>query len=104
MPDLHATLRAVFPQVAAYTAFVGSFMDLYGFQVAGGDGLIWPGAARLAQRLAARGLEGLRWFSAAFGAALPYLPAGLERRLRQEGRVLTDAAPYRPEAGEGRFY
>jgi len=102
MADIHATLGVVFPRVAAYTAFVPSFMDLYGFQVAGGQDLIWSGAA--ATRLKDRGLTSLKWLGPEFFASRPYLPIYLQARLRREGRVLTDARPYGPRRGEPAYY
>jgi spermidine synthase len=94
LPDVNRTLRAVFQEVWAYTAFVTGFMDLYSFHVAGGEGAVWPDALQIAARLAARGVAGLRWYEAEFGAALPRLPRYLADRLAREGRVLTDAQPY----------
>jgi spermidine synthase len=104
MADIHATLRAVFSRVVAYTAFVPSFMDLYGFQVAGGPDLAWPGTAAAAARLQDRGLTSFRWLGPDFFASPPYLPRSLQAKLRQEGRVLTDARPFGPRAGEPTFY
>lgn len=97
--DLNCTLRAVFPEVWAYTAFVTGFMDLYSFHVAGREGSVWPGASQIEARLAARGVTGLRWYEAEFGAALPHLPRYLADRLAREGRVLTDAKPYESHHG-----
>jgi spermidine synthase len=104
MADLHATLGAVFPQVVAYTAFVPSFMDLYGFHLAGGQDLVWPRAAAAAARLRERGLTSLRWLGAEFFSSLPYLPIYLQASLRRAGRVLTDARPFGPQPGEPTFY
>ncbi|MGQ9689337.1 MAG: fused MFS/spermidine synthase [Desulfobaccales bacterium] len=104
MADLNATLRAVFPRVRAYTAFVTSFMDLYGFHVAGGEDFDWPDASLIEARLAARGVAGLRWYGPEFGAALPRLPRYLEDRLARQGRVLTDAQPYKAQAGGRRSF
>jgi len=101
MGDIHATLQAVFPRVLAYTAFVPSFMDLYGFQVAGGRDLAWPGAAA---RMRDRGLTSLKWLGPEFFASRPYLPIYLQARLKREGRVLTDARPFEPRPGEPAFY
>jgi spermidine synthase len=102
MADIHATLGAVFPRVVAYTAFVPSFMDLYGFQVAGGQDLTWSGLA--AARLRDRGLTSLKWLGPEFFGSPPYLPIYLQSRLRREGRVLTDARPFGPQPGEPVFY
>jgi spermidine synthase len=104
MPDINWTLRAVFPQVMAYAAFVPSFMDLYGFHVAGGEGFKWPAPAEVAARLKARGLSTFQWFGAAFAASLPLLPAYLKERLDKQGRVLTDAEPFGPRPGERVFF
>jgi spermidine synthase len=104
MADINATLRAVFHRVTAYTAFVTSFMDLYGFHVAGGEDFVWPDASQAAARLSARGVAGVRWYAPEFGAALPHLPRWLADRLAQSGRVLTDAEPYQPHAGERRSF
>jgi spermidine synthase len=104
MADIHATLRAVFPRVVAYTAFVPSFMDLYGFHLAGGQDLAWPGAAAAAARFQDRGLTALKWLGPEFLASLPYLPIYLQARLRRGGRVLTDARPFGPQPGEPAFY
>jgi spermidine synthase len=101
MADLNATLRAVFSRVAAYTAFVPSFMDLYGFHLAGGADLAWSGAAA---RFKERGLTSLKWLGAEFFAAPPFLPKYLEARLTREGKVLTDARPFGPRPGEPSFY
>ena len=104
MADLNATLRAVFPRVVAYTAFVPSFMDLYGFHVAGSADLAWPGPAGAATRLQERGLTALKWLGAEYFASLPVLPKFLEARLTREGKVLTDARPFGPWPGEPTFY
>lgn len=100
MPDLNCTLRAVFPRVAAYTAFVPSFMDLYGFHLAGGEDFVWPSPQEVAARLQRRDISSLRWLGPELAAGLPFLPVYLQKRLAREGRVLTDAAPFCPPAGE----
>lgn len=100
LPDLNRTLKAVFPQVVAYTAFVPSFMDLYGFHLAGGDEFTWPSAWEVATRLEDRAMPPLRWLGPEYAASLPYLPVYLQARLAREGGVLTDAAPFRPGSGE----
>jgi spermidine synthase len=99
MPEINRTLRAVFPRVWAYTAFVASFMDLYGFHLAGGDDLAWPDAAQIEACLASREITDLGWYEPQFGAVLPQLPRYLKERLAHLGRVLTDAEPYVPQAG-----
>jgi spermidine synthase len=104
MADLNATLRAVFPRVVAYTAFVPSFMDLYGIHVAGGTNLVWSGPVTAATRLERRGLTSLKWLGAEHFASLPFLPKFLEARLTRVGKVLTDARPFGPRPGEPTFY
>jgi spermidine synthase len=104
MADLNATLRAVFPRVVPYTAFVPSFRDLCGLHVAGSVGLTWPGPGGAATRLQERGLTGLKWLGAEYFASLPCLPKFLEARLTQEGKVLTDARPFGTRPGESTFY
>jgi spermidine synthase len=104
MADLNATLRAVFPRVVAYTAFVPSFMDLYGFHVSGREDLAWPGPVSAATRLKERGLTSLKWVGAEQLSSLPYLPKFLEARLTREGKVLTDDRPFGPRPGESTFY
>jgi spermidine synthase len=104
MADINATLRAVFPRVVAYTAFVPSFMDLYGFHVAGGADLAWPDSDRVAARLQERGLTALKYLGVAQLAALPCLPKYLKARLAREGKVLTDARPFGPRPGKPSFY
>jgi spermidine synthase len=104
MPDVNWTLRAVFPHVMAYAAFIPSFMDLYGFHVAGGPEFSWPKPAEMAARLKVRGLDGFMWFGAELSAALPLLPAYLANRLHRDGRVLTDAQPFGPRPGERAFF
>lgn len=99
MPALNVTLRAAFPRVMAYTCFVPSFMDLYGFHLAGGEDFAWPTAAEVAARLKDRGLTSLTWFGPEFAATLPRLPVYLEERLAQ-GRLLTDAHPFETHPGE----
>jgi len=99
MADINKTLRAVFPQVFAYTAFVTSFMDLYGFHLAGGENFFWPSALQTETCLAARGITDLGWYEPEFGAVLPQLPRYLKERLAHRGRVLTDAAPYVARSG-----
>jgi spermidine synthase len=101
MPDVNATLRAVFPRVVAYTAFVPSFMEVYGFHLAGGEDLVWPSREQAAQRLQHQGVGPLRWLEPKFAQTLPLIPAYLAQRLREEGRVLTDLAPFALRAGEG---
>jgi spermidine synthase len=104
MPDINATLRAVFPRVIAYAAFVPSFMDLYGFHVAGGSDFTWPSPGEVTARMKARGLSTFQWFSPEFSAGLPQLPTYLKARLEKEGRVLTDAEPFGPRPGERAFF
>ncbi len=104
MADLNATLQVVFPRVVAYTAFVPSFRDLYGFHVAGSAGLAWPGPVAAATRLEERGLTSLKWLGAEHFASLPFLPKFLEARLTREGKVLTDARPFGPRPGKPTFY
>jgi spermidine synthase len=104
MPEINRTLRAVFPKVWAYTAFVTSFLDLYGFHLAGGEDFVWPDAAQIDTRLAARGITDLGWYEPRFGAVLSQLPCYLQERLARLGRVLTDAEPYvAPVGGRQRF-
>ena len=104
MPDINATLRAVFPHVMAYAAFVPSFMDLYGFHVAGGPEFRWPSPETVEARLRGRGIAGFQWFGAQFSACLSFLPAYLKERLEQKGRVMTDAEPFGPRPGERAFF
>ncbi len=104
MPEINRTLRAVFPQVWAYTAFVASFLDIYGFHLAGGPETAWPDAAQIEARLAARGLTDLGWYEPQFGANLPQLPRYIKERLARPGRVLTDAEPYVAHAGGRRSF
>jgi spermidine synthase len=104
MADLNVTLRAVFPRVVAYTAFIPSFMDLYGFHVAGGQDLAWPGAATAATRLEERSLDALKWVGAEYFSSLPVLPKYLETHLTRGGKVLTDARPFRLRPEEPTFY
>ncbi|RJR44585.1 MAG: hypothetical protein C4567_04265 [Deltaproteobacteria bacterium] len=98
LPDLNRTLRSVFPKVAAYTAYIPSFMDLYGFHIAGDEGFFWPTSKQLAARIQA--LPPLGWLAPEFAAGLLHLPGYLRARLEQ-GRILTDAAPFLSQAGEG---
>lgn len=98
LPDLNYTLRAVFPRVAAYAAYVPSFMDLYGFHLVGDEGFAWPSADRLADRLQA--LPPLGWVEPGFAAGLPHLPRYLQTRLAQAGQMLTDAVPFRTGTGD----
>ena len=100
LPDLYATFRAVFPRVVPYGAYIPSFMDFYGFLVAGGEDFIWPAPAEVAGRLKARQVAGLKWFGAEFSQGLPWLPPYLAEHLNQ-GRVLTDAQPFRIPSGGG---
>lgn len=99
MADINWTLRAVFPKVFAYAAFVTSFMDLYGFHLAGGENFSWPSPRQIETCLAARGLTDLGWYEPEFGAVLPQLPRYLKERLAHRGRVLTDAEPYVARSG-----
>jgi spermidine synthase len=101
MPAINSTLGAVFPRVVPYTAYVPSFMDLYGFHLAGGEDLEWPGAA--AARLAARGLS-LRWLGGEFLGSLAHVPIYLAAGLKGEGRIMTDERPFGPRPGEPSFY
>ena len=99
MADINRTLRAVFHRVFAYAAFVTSFMDLYGFHVAGAEEFVWPHAVQIRTCLAARGLTDLGWYEPEFAATLPNLPRYLKERLATQGRVLTDAEPYKSSGG-----
>lgn len=101
MPAVDYTLKEVFSQVMPYTAFIPSFMDLYGFHVAGGEDFVWPLTPLLSARFQSRKLASLRWLGPELAAALPRLPVYIKERLTREGRVLTDANPFRPRPGEG---
>jgi spermidine synthase len=101
LPDLNRTLKGVFSRVAAYTAYIPSFMDLFGFHLAGDEGFSWPTSSRLTARIEA--LPPLGWLEPEFAASLPHLPAYLQARLPQ-GRILTDAAPFLSKAGEGQDF
>jgi len=103
MPELNATLKAVFPRVAAYGAFVPSFMEFYGFHLAGGEEATWPPAVAAAARFAHPAFQTLGWLDAELLAALPHLPVYLRRRLAA-GRVLSDARPFAPAPGEPAFF
>ncbi len=104
MPDIFHTLSRVFPRVLPYVAFIPSYMDLYGFHLAGKEPFAWPDPATVAARLAARGVAGLNWFGAEYSAGLGLLPVYLSRRLQEEGRLLTDAHPFGPRPGERVFF
>lgn len=105
MPDIYHTLKAVFPRVMPYVAFVSSFMDLYGFHVAGGETFTWPAEEEVAARLKARGVTGLKWFSPEYSVAVGRLPEYLKNRLEEQGRLLTDEQPFGPRRpGERIFY
>lgn len=100
MPLLYSTLRAVFPRVFPYLAFIASFDDQYGFQLAGGDTLVWPSAETVAQRLAARRLNRLRWYGLEFSTTLPILPPYLQDHIEKGGQILSDAHPFEdPKVG-----
>jgi len=99
MPDLNATLKSVFPRVAAYGAFIPSFMEFYGFHLVGGGELTWPTAAAAAARFASPAFQAMGWLDPELLAALPHIPVYLRHRL-EAGRVLTDAAPFGPTPGE----
>jgi spermidine synthase len=99
MADINRTLRAVFPKVWAYTAFVSSFMDIYCFHLAGEENFFWPSAWQIETCLAARGVTDLGWYEPEFGEVLPQLPRYLKERLAHQGRVLTDAEPYVARSG-----
>ena len=96
MADINRTLRAVFHKVSAYTAFVTGFMDLYGFHLAGAEDFVWPNALQIETCLRERGIIDLRWYEPEFAAGLPRLPRYLKEGLAREGRVLSDAEPYKP--------
>lgn len=104
MANVNCTLRAVFPKVSAYVAFLTSFMDLYGFHLAGGEDFMWPSAAQIETCLAARGVTDLGWYGPNFGAGLPHLPRYLKERLAHTGRVLTEAEPYTALSGGRRSF
>lgn len=105
MPDIYRTLKAAFPRVMPYVAFVSSFMDLYGFHVAGGETFTWPTQEEVALRLNERGVTGLGWFSPDYSVAVGRLPVYLKNRLEEEGRLLTDEQPFGPRRpGERIFY
>jgi len=104
LADINRTLRDVFPRVYPYTAFVTSFMDLYGFHAAGGEEFAWPTADRIACCLAERNLTDLGWYEPQFAAVLPWLPRYLKDRLATQGRILSDAAPYRSREGNRRSF
>ncbi len=104
MPDLWATLTRVFPRVLPYGAFVPSFMDLYGFHLAGGLDFTWPAPEEMAARLGNRGVTDLHWFDPEYSVALPHLPVFVRTRLTAGGRILTDAAPFAVLEGEMRIF
>jgi hypothetical protein len=104
MADINRTLRAVFPTVAAYAAFVGSFMASTVFTWPGGKISCGPTRPRIETCLAARGITDLGWYEPQFGAVLPHLPRYLKDRLAHQGRVLTDAEPYVARVGGRRSF
>lgn len=104
MPDIFCTLRTVYPRVLPYVAFVSSYMDLYGFHLAGGRDFAWPSAAEIEARLAGRGLDGLKWFGQDYAPCISHLPVYLRERLEKEGRLLTDDQPFGPRPGERLFF
>lgn len=94
LPHLHRTLKAVFPQVIPYIAFIPSFNDQYGFILAGDKNCAWPDPERLRRLQAERRITGLQWLEPDYAPALPRLPRYLRRLLVSEGRILSDAEPF----------
>lgn len=94
LPHLHRTLKAVFPRVLPYTAFIPSFSDLYGFILAGDATLQWPNPELITRTLMERRLPPLHWFEPNFSLAPPTLPPYLAALLAHAGQVLTDARPF----------
>ncbi len=97
LPHLNRTLKAVFPRVVPYTAFIPSFNDLYGFILAGGADCQWPSPEHLARTQADRHLPPLQWFQPDFAPAVPLLPPYLSRLLAKHGQILTDTRPFQQE-------
>lgn len=91
---LYHTLGAVFPRVLPYAAFIASFEDLLGFNLAGGESLAWPSQETVTHRLEARHLKPLRWYGPGFSTSLPHLPLYLKEYIENSGRLLTDAQPF----------
>lgn len=94
LPHLNRTLKAVFPRVIPYTAFIPSFNDLYAFILAGSESCQWPGPGVIARIYAERRLPALQWFQPDSAPAAPLLPPYLRRLLAQHGRILSDAQPF----------
>lgn len=88
------TLEDLFPVVRVYWAFVFSFQMPWSFVVASRK--VDPALLvekEIRERLAARGVEGLRYYSPELHPAMFRLPVYL-RKLLEKGRVLTDREPY----------
>lgn len=95
LPHLCRTLQVVFPRVIPYTAYIPTYNDLYGFTLAGAGEWDWPGPELIRAREEDRGLGPLKWFTPEFSVAVPVLPLFLQNILARQGKILTDAEPFR---------
>ena len=92
------TLRAVFPMVFPYAAYIPSFASLWGFAVASERvSLLSPAA--IDRRVASRIRGGLRFYDGLTHERLFSLPKNLREALTKETKVITEEDPlfiYKP--------
>ncbi|HZS01697.1 MAG TPA: polyamine aminopropyltransferase [Chloroflexota bacterium] len=88
------TVRQVFPHVAPYRAHVPSFAESWGFLVASKtEDAATLDVATVDARLAAAGLNNLRFYDGLTHQALFHLPRPLREAQAAWSRAITDAAP-----------
>ena len=91
---IHRTLQQVFPVVAAYSIFMQSFGEPWGFTIASlGPSPLACGADEVDGCLAERGVEGLRFYDGTTHDALFKLPKFLREAQAAETRTITDEHP-----------
>jgi len=88
------TLKSVFPVVVQYTAYVPCFGGPWGFCLASRQGdLTGLTAEAVDKKIAARGLEGLRFYDGITHRNMFSLPRYVREGLARQKRIITDKKP-----------
>jgi spermidine synthase len=91
---IHQTLKQVFPVVAAYTVFMQSFGEPWGFTIASlGTNPLACSPQEVDACLESRGVQGLRFYDGITHQSLFALPKFLREAQAAETRIITDEHP-----------
>lgn len=91
---IRKTLDSVFPRTYAYTAYVPSFMNPWGFTLAALDAnTSLPAPGEIDRRIAERITRPLRFLDGETAQSLFSLPSYLRQGFAEERRIATDANP-----------